>query len=197
MDALCAVLTRERHFAFVRGVLAHAVIVEKLDDLPHNGGDCLIGFGTGVIVPGTVLETFHRRYNFHGASPQFPGRDPHHWAAYQRVDRFGATAHVMNEHVDSGPIVGALWRDVGPDRSPAAYRKLAEQCMDELFSDLAPKMAKYALLESDIVWAGMLRSRADLIRICDMRNATGHERDRRRQAFAGFEHLFKTDPTTP
>jgi methionyl-tRNA formyltransferase len=79
----------------------------------------LISFGTSVIVPPTILQQSGlMAVNIHAASPRYPGRDPHHFAAFDGVSEYGATMHVMTRHVDAGPIIGverfAVERDCLP-----------------------------------------------------------------------------------
>ncbi len=67
----------------------------------------LLAFTTGVIVPARVLNALgHGAYNFHPGSPDYPGWAPAHFALYEGAQTFGATAHVMLERVDAGPIIG-------------------------------------------------------------------------------------------
>ena len=79
----------------------------------------LISFGTSVIVPEAILQQPRlMAVNIHAASPRYPGRDPHHFAAFDGVTEYGATMHVMTQHVDAGPIIGverfAVERDCPP-----------------------------------------------------------------------------------
>src|SRR5580692_10949401 len=67
----------------------------------------LIAFVTAEIVPPSVLAALgYGAYNFHPGPPDYPGWAPAHFALYEGVRSFGATAHVMTKRVDSGPIVG-------------------------------------------------------------------------------------------
>lgn len=67
----------------------------------------LVAFTSGTIVPQQTLDRLgFGAYNFHPGPPEYPGWAPAHFALYQRATVFGATAHVMTERVDAGPIVG-------------------------------------------------------------------------------------------
>jgi methionyl-tRNA formyltransferase len=65
----------------------------------------LLSFGVGIIVPKEALEQFKLAINIHAASPDYPGRDPHHFATYEKASTYGATAHYMIEQVDAGGII--------------------------------------------------------------------------------------------
>lgn len=67
----------------------------------------LVAFTTGVVVPPCVIgELGYGAYNFHPGSPHYPGLAPAQFAVYDGASEFGATAHIMIEPVDAGPIVG-------------------------------------------------------------------------------------------
>ena len=66
----------------------------------------LVAFTTSIVVPiNRARSAGFGAYNFHPASPDFPGWAPAHFAVYHQATQFGATAHVMTERVDAGPIV--------------------------------------------------------------------------------------------
>jgi methionyl-tRNA formyltransferase len=78
--------------------------------------DRMIAFCTETIVPAATLAAIRGpSYNFHPAPPDYPGSHPASFAIYDRVGRFGATAHEMAVRVDSGPIVAVEPFDVPPD----------------------------------------------------------------------------------
>lgn len=88
--------------------------------------DLLLSFGTGVIVPKRILDLPGLvSLNVHAASPNYPGRDPHHFAVYDGVRQYGATMHYMTEHVDAGAIVDVELFDVPHGVSPSELMKLA------------------------------------------------------------------------
>src|SRR6202451_4686945 len=66
----------------------------------------LIAFVTAEIVPPSVLARLgYGAFNFHPGPPAYPGWAPAHFALYDQATEFGATAHVMVEQVDAGPII--------------------------------------------------------------------------------------------
>ncbi|MEL6316359.1 MAG: formyltransferase family protein [Pseudomonadota bacterium] len=66
----------------------------------------LISYLSGDIVPADVLARLGLEpYNIHPGPPEYPGSHPDSFALYEGARRFGVTAHVMAERVDSGPIV--------------------------------------------------------------------------------------------
>lgn len=152
--------------------------------------DCLIGFGSGLIVPELTLLATEMSFNFHGASPDYPGRDPHHWAAYDCASTYGATAHWMWPKVDEGPICATLLFGMSAGSGPKDYHEAGEAAARALFAARVPHMVKHGSADNSMKWTGKKRSRADLIKMCDMRGLNAAEIERRRKAFSGFEAHF-------
>jgi methionyl-tRNA formyltransferase len=69
--------------------------------------DYLISFANSYIFNKRFLSkfNFYRRINFHPATPNYPGRDSHHFACFNKEKIFGGTMHIMNNKIDSGPIL--------------------------------------------------------------------------------------------
>lgn len=102
----------------------------------------LIAFSTGVIVPAKVLDRLgYGAYNFHPGPPDFPGWSPAHFAIHRRVTEFGATAHIMAERVDSGPIVGTELFPVPASATVSALEELTYAHLARLFWRLAKSLA--------------------------------------------------------
>ncbi len=180
-----------------------------LEDLVADEPDSdtvLIGYGTGVIVPAEILGNYTRAYNFHAASPAYPGRDPHHFAIYDRARQYGATAHVMGARVDEGEILGVERFEVPEACTPVRLLMLANQAMRRLFVRLGPAMVAADMPPSpvDEKWAARKSSRSQFERMCTLSPLVGAtEFDRRFAAFDGDKydnltvtlhgHLFRID----
>src|SRR3984885_5077356 len=86
----------------------------------------LISFVTPVIVSGDILRRLgHGAFNFHPGPPEYPGWAPSHFALYNRETQFGATAHVMTEQVDAGPIIDVALFPVPAGTSVLALEGMA------------------------------------------------------------------------
>jgi methionyl-tRNA formyltransferase len=117
----------------------------------------LVAFCTDVLVPPRVLDQLgFGAYNFHPASPRFPGWGCAHFAIHQGAREFGATAHVMLEKVDAGPIVGVELFDVPPGARASDLEELAYAFLVQLFRRLAPELAMRVqpLAPLPIKWSG-------------------------------------------
>lgn len=111
------------HFVFMKEEL-QAV----LNDVSEKS--VLISFGNGVIVDEAALSKFGAAYNFHPASPRYPGLHPHHFAALHGAETFGAVAHEMTKDIDRGAIVLEASFPVPPHSPWMVYLNLA---LDETF----------------------------------------------------------------
>jgi len=65
----------------------------------------LISYNHNIIFPKWLLDKVIVGYNIHSAPPEYPGRDPHHFAIYDQVSEYGSTVHIIDEKVDNGPII--------------------------------------------------------------------------------------------
>jgi methionyl-tRNA formyltransferase len=129
----------------------------------------LIAFSTDVVVPLQVLDRVaFGAYNFHPGSPRFPGWGCARFAIHQGATEFGATAHLMIEKVDAGPIVGVELFDVPPGIGALDLEELAYAFLARLFRRLAPELAvrPHPLAQLPIKWSGEKCSRRRYAAIC-------------------------------
>jgi methionyl-tRNA formyltransferase len=125
----------------------------------------LIAFATDVVVTRSVLDRLgYGAYNFHPGPPHFPGWRPAHFAIHHRAAEFGATAHVMLERVDAGPIVGVELFRIPDGTTVEGLEELAYAQLARLFCQLAKPLAMEIgpLPELAVRWSGKKTSRRAL-----------------------------------
>ena len=166
----------------------------------------LVCFSTGVIIPKTVLSRLKGPgYNFHAASPEYPGRDPHHFAVYDTAGRYGATAHELAARVDSGRVIGVEWFEVAPSTPPQALREAAIEAAFRLYGTLMPRILRREQIPAaGVEWSEHIRTRKEFLEMCRISPTIDREEfERRYFAFDGGEydnltmvvhgHLFRID----
>ena len=128
----------------------------------------LIAFCTDVVVPLRVLDQLaFGAYNFHPGSPAFPGWGCAFFAVHQRARQFGATAHLMAEKVDAGPIVGVELFDVPPGAGVPALEELAYAFLAQMFRRLAAQLVRSTpLAPLPIGWSGEKCTRRRYAALC-------------------------------
>jgi methionyl-tRNA formyltransferase len=155
----------------------------------------LIAFSTSIIVPRGVLAALgYGGYNFHPGPPQYPGWAPAHFALYEQATEFGATAHVMTECVDAGPIVDVALFAIPSGIAVEGLEGLAYAHLARLFWELAERLATGAepLPERALQWGARKTSRRVYEAICDIPlDITKEELDRRLRVF-GANHFGVT-----
>jgi methionyl-tRNA formyltransferase len=122
----------------------------------------LVAFVTDVVVaPGILDQVGYGAYGFHPGPPHYPGWRPAHFAVHDRAAEFGATAHVLIERVDAGPIVGVELFNVPPRITAAGLEELAYAELARLFWRLAQPLATQIepLSTLPIRWSGPKCSR--------------------------------------
>ena len=167
--------------------IEHAETLEKLEEFVEFGAKnpLLISIGTSVVVPNPILGRFSAgAVNFHGGSPAYPGRDPHHFAAYDQCSRYGATAHIMAENVDEGPILDVEEEPMASGAGPEDYLSTGKRCLMRLLSRVVPR-----LLFGDLrpvyaySWRGEKRSRQDFLSFCEI-DPLSDENEIKRRVYA-------------
>lgn len=135
----------------------------------------LINFDNNIIIPKSMLESMNFRcFNFHTATPDFPGRDAHHFALYYQAKYHGATFHRMNVTVDSGHIFDVRSFPILTDESAEDIHNKSLECAYELLvshisSILKPDQLK---LSTDWVWdcSKPKGTRKLMLELCDLTN---------------------------
>jgi methionyl-tRNA formyltransferase len=131
----------------------------------------LIAFATPEIVPKAVLNQLgYGAINFHPGPPSYPGWAPAHFALYDQATEFGATAHVMVEQVDAGPIVDVALFAVPADISVLGLEGLAYAHLAQLFWRMARSLATEAALPPVLAanWGSRKYSRRVYREICEI-----------------------------
>lgn len=151
-------------------------------------GTRLLSFCTAVIVPGALLDRLPGpAYNIHPGSPNYPGRHPESWGAYDAVTRFGATLHEMVPRVDEGAIVDVEWTDIPAGSGQMAVGLQAFRAALRLFSRWALRLSEDSapLPRSGAVWSGRKTTHQQLVDMCRITaEIDAAEFERRRRAFA-------------
>jgi methionyl-tRNA formyltransferase len=149
----------------------------------------LISFVTPVIVPGDVLHRLgYGAFNFHPGPPEYPGWAPSHFALYNRETEFGATAHVMVERVDAGPIIAVARFPIPPGISVLSLEGLAYAHLAQLFWSMAEQLATDPAPPPalPVDWGVRKYSRRAYREVCDIPlDIPKDELDRRLQVFGG------------
>jgi len=150
-----------------------------------TGDDFLLSFCTNVIVPADVIATLRdRAINIHPAAPDYPGRDPHHFAFIDGVKRYGATAHRMTETVDAGEIYEVEWFDVPEGSAPHDIMQLADAAGLRLAKRVIAAVGRGETLTANgLEWGTRKTSRNDFKRLCRI-SPIAHEAEFKRRMAA-------------
>ncbi len=148
-------------------------------------------------MPPDVLDRLgYGAFNFHPGPPGYPGWAPAHFALYHRETEFGATAHVMVEQVDAGPIIDVASFPISRDISVFGLEGIAYAHLAQLFW----RMAKHLATDPEspkplpVQWGARKYSRRSYRTICDIPlDIAKDELDRRLKVF-GDNH-FGMAPT--
>jgi methionyl-tRNA formyltransferase len=155
----------------------------------------LFSYGTSIIVPEKFLLIEDCiAVNIHAASPEFPGRDPHHFAIYENVKNYGATLHYMTKEVDAGSIIDLELFEIDKDYTPIQLLEAANECAWKLISRLFIWISNdIKLPKSNQLWSGFKRTRKDFQKLCKIESEiSSFELERRVKAFSveNYHNLY-------
>ena len=174
------------------------IIIKKneLEEVEKNitKNDMILCYNTGIIVSKNIISKVGRSINLHPGSPEYPGRDPHHWAIYEGAKKFGATLHFMSEKVDEGNIIDVEFFNVVPNASHSwllekaiiASIKLLNRNFDVLCSK------NIINIKNKYEWCGIKHTRKMMKKKCMItKNICEEELTRLVKAFHvdGFENI--------
>lgn len=187
------------HYGLSAGVSLQGQCVETLGELQAvvaAGCDLILAFCTSVIVPEDILAVPGlKAVNVHGALPEFPGRDPHHFAHYAQVSEYGATMHYMDSTVDSGPIIDVEVFRVTPEMTPAVLLGHATAAGMVLIQRFMHGLASgnWPVPSPTLKWGRRKTTRKDFIELCRVDTSIGCDEFERRRAatsMPGYSNLF-------
>ncbi len=164
--------------------------------LINQNHDLLISFGSSIIVPKKILEIKGlKSINIHAASPKYPGRDPHHFAIYDNVKKYGATMHFMINKVDEGGIIDVELFNVKSLIKPNELLMKANDAGLKLFIKLIKNFDKknYLKVNNKYKWSNKKHTRKDFEKLCNLSiDMDKNEFIKRLNAcsFPGYSNLF-------
>ncbi len=137
----------------------------------------LITYNTNIIIKQDILNLCTSAYNVHAASPEFPGRDPHHWAIYRKAKIYGATLHEIDKFVDNGSIIKVKTFDVKFEDNPQSLLEKANNNALELLNWLLDQLnnQKSIPINTNLRWNNIKTKRIDLLEICNLTEITDKE----------------------
>ncbi|MGJ4932339.1 formyltransferase family protein [Bradyrhizobium sp. HKCCYLS2038] len=199
--------SRDQHLALTALLRAHnsalsfrcVVTLAELEAIECDllGRSRLLAFTTSVIVPADILSALgHGAYNFHPASPDYPGWAPAHFAMYDGATRFGATAHAMEARVDCGAIVGVETFDVPNGLDVRGLEQMAFVRLAYLFWRMSHDLACHAgpLPALAVGWSGIRSTKRMYAGMCSMPADIGAAEMQRR--IRAFHDDFRGIPLT-
>ncbi|HEU5056296.1 MAG TPA: formyltransferase family protein [Kofleriaceae bacterium] len=158
----------------------------------RHSPDLVLSLLNGYIVKPALLEAAGgRAFNVHPGPPEYPGRDPWHFAYYDGFPRAGATLHRMSPRVDDGEILDVAEREFDPTLSVVEYAELCRRlAVSLLLRNLAAILAGAIEPRCRRTWrAEAKRSRRDFTTMCEVDSSmSADEIARRLRSFHDPRH---------
>jgi methionyl-tRNA formyltransferase len=117
-------------------------------------GDYIISYLSRWVVPDFLLKRARKTaFNFHPASPEYPGIGCNNFALYEDAKEYGATCHHMASKVDTGAIIAVKRFPVHPEDGVEEILKRTYEHMIALFFEVMGLLAEGKELPvSDETW---------------------------------------------
>ena len=170
----------------------HQYIISTMEEQERfmaatHAPDLLISFLNPFILPASLLEGVGgRAFNVHPASPDYPGRDPQHFAFYEGSLTAGATLHQMEASVDSGMIVDVIEQPIDREQGVMHFiEKSNHLSIVLLLRNMAALLENTAVPAPEYAWrSSAKRSRRDFLNMCQIAPSMSEEEvSRRIEAF--------------
>jgi methionyl-tRNA formyltransferase len=169
---------------------------QDLLTLIDQGVDLVLSFATSIIVDSNSLKHKYTKFvNVHSATPNFPGRDPHHFAIYNESKIYGATIHYMNEKVDSGKIINVVYEKVPIGATPGCLLRIGNEASLKLIKKFFLDYLSngWPLPNNSYNWSGITTKRLDFTKLCEINPGIDKlEFEKRYKAtyMPGYSNLF-------
>ena len=157
----------------------------------------LLTYSISEIITPELIEKFKNKcFNIHPAHPNYPGRDPQHYASYDSSEYYGAVLHRIEKKVDSGEILKVDLVKMGNDLSPLNFLKVGDDSAYKLIDIFLSEINIYGNIikeNKNYSWGLIKRKREDLKRLCYLDFNMDKEEIRRRERacnFPGYSNLW-------
>jgi len=130
--------------------------------------DLLISYLSPWIIPKNVLNmTKGHNINFHPGPPKYPGFGCFNFALYNNEAFYGVTAHIMEEKIDTGKIIGVKNFQILENETVYSLSIKSYGYMLYLFYEIIDyKISFKGILVREDVWQRKPYTRKDLEELC-------------------------------
>lgn len=181
-----------KHFTYVRLFKGNRGDVFPKD--AYRGKyDICISYMSPWILPAQLLSTIKDfSINFHPGTPDYRGVGCTNFALYNEESRYGVTAHLMADHVDSGRILGVRYFSVSKkDSLVEVTNKCYEHILKQFFYIFRFYLKNNALPRTQKKWSRHLYTRRQLDHLCRIRRGMSLEEVRKRIRATNFPNMPK------
>jgi methionyl-tRNA formyltransferase len=164
---------------------------EPLPESARNWeGDFIISYLSRWVVPAYLLERAKTAsFNFHPASPEYPGIGCNNFALYEDAKEYGVTCHHMAPRVDTGAIIAVKRFPLYPEDGVAELLERTYQHQIALFMEIVGLLAKgESLPVSQETWTRAPFTRTQFNELFEINPDMSREEVARRIRAISYEH---------
>ena len=129
-------------------------------------GDYILSYRNLYFLPAKLLsKAKNAAINFHPGPPEYPGSGCTNFALMNDEKTFGVTAHIMNEHIDSGEIIQVKRFNISSQDNISSLtmkthkylEKIALKIIDEIYTNEEIFLGKLVKNNQHTQWKGKRR----------------------------------------
>ncbi len=135
-------------------------------------GDYIISYLFPKKIPEKILNNSKvMAINFHPGPPQYPGIGCTNYAIYNNEKLFGATCHIINSKIDSGPIITVKEFKIRKDETLLSLTQRTYKVMYKLFAEVIKKILEERIIKPSNVlkWKGKAKTRKEFLKFLEMK----------------------------
>jgi methionyl-tRNA formyltransferase len=153
-------------------------------------GDYIISYLSRWVVPAYLLERAKiASFNFHPASPEYPGIGCNNFALYEDARDYGVTCHHMAPRVDTGAIIAVKRFPIYPEDGVAELLERTYQHQIALFMEIVGLLARgESLPVSQETWTRPPFTRTQFNELFEISRDMSREEVARRIRAISYEH---------
>ena len=134
-------------------------------------GDYIVSYLFPKKIPNSILKNSRLlALNFHPSTPDYPGIGCTNYAIYNKESEFGATCHIINQKIDSGPIISVEKFKVSKNETLISLTNKTYSIMYKMFIKIITKILDNRTIKQSnkIKWKGKPKTRKDFANFLKM-----------------------------
>lgn len=131
----------------------------------------LISYLSGYLIKKKQLDFFEskKRINFHPGTPNYRGRDTHHFASFNGEKTYGSTLHFLDAKIDNGKIISIKKFNISKNSNYEKYFNVANNAAEYLFKKYFLLFVQNKVKPTKIKWSKKIYTRKKFFEMMEIK----------------------------